>query len=161
MLQRPLQRLLGERSTLENKLVALTEKLQTTPERTTLAEATNGKETFKVIDREGKNLFDLVQAMVWNARRTLIDMLRQHYHDERDIVNLLDHISRCHGWIKSAPDAVLVRLEPLDRPRYRAAQKELCDSLNNLQSRLPNRKILKFSVGAATNPVQKSNDFLD
>jgi hypothetical protein len=55
---------------------------------------------------------------------------------------------------------VLVRLEPMERPRYRAAQKELCDSLNNLQSRLPNGKILKFSVGTAPNRVQKSDDFL-
>jgi hypothetical protein len=155
------QRLLGERTALESELAVLAEKLQTTPERTTLAEATNGKETFKAIDREGKNLFDLVQAMVWNARRTLTDMLRKHYHDERDVVNVLDHISCCHGWIKSTADAVLVRLEPLDRPRYRAAQKELCDSLNNLKSRLPNGKILKFSVGLAPTGVQKSGDFLD
>jgi transposase len=154
------QRLLGERTVLESELAALAEKLQATPERTTLAEATNGKETFKVIDREGKNLFDLVQAMVWNARRTLTDMLRKHYHDERDVVNLLDHISRCHGWIKSTPEAIHVRLEPMDRPRFRAAQKELCDSLNNLKSRLPNGKILKFSVGAAPTGVQKSDDFL-
>ncbi|MGH7597632.1 MAG: putative transposase [bacterium] len=154
------QRLLGERTTLESELTALAEKFQTTPERTTLAEATDGKETFKVIDREGKNLFDLVQAMVWNARRTLTDMLRKHYHDERDVVNLLDHISRSHGWIKSTPDAVHVRLEPLDRPRFRAAQKELCASLNSLQSRLPNGKILKFSVGTAPTSVQKSGGFL-
>ncbi|MGH7451061.1 MAG: putative transposase [bacterium] len=154
------QRLLGERTAIESALATLEEKLQTTPERTTLAQATDGRETFKVINREGKNLFDLVQAMVWNARRTLIDMLRNHYHDERDLVNLLDHISRCHGWIKSTPDAVYVRLEPMDRPCYRAAQKEFCDSLNNLKSRLPNGKILKFSVGAAPNSVQKSDDFL-
>ena len=153
------QRLLRERTTLESTLATLEEKLRATPGRTTLAAATDGKETFKVIDREAKNLFDLVQAMVWNARRTLIDMLRNHYYDERDVVNLLDHISRCHGWIKSTPEAVHVRLEPLDRPRFRAAQKELCDSLNHLESRLPNEKVLKFSVGTAPNSVQKSDDF--
>ena len=141
------RRLLGERTALESEIEALEEKLQATPERTTLAEATNGQETFKVIDREGKNLFDLVQAMVWNARRTLTDMLRKLYHDERDVVNLLDHISRCHGWIKTTADAVHVRLEALDLPRYRAAQKEFCDSLNHLQARLPNGKLLQFSVG--------------
>jgi hypothetical protein len=85
--------------------------------------------------------------MVWNARRTLIDMLKKHYHDERDVVNLLDHISRCHGWIKTTADAVHVRLEALDLPRFRVAQKEFCDSLNHLQARLPNGKILQFSVG--------------
>jgi hypothetical protein len=141
------QRLLAERAAIENELQIVGEKLQATPERTTLAEVTNGQETFKVIDGEAKNLYDLVQAMVWNARRTLIDMLRKHYHDERDVVNLLDHISRCHGWIKTTADAVHVRLEAMDGPRYRAAQKEFCDSLNHLKAHLPNGKLLKFSVG--------------
>jgi len=141
------QRLVAERTTLEREIQAVAEKLQATSQRTTLAEATNGRETFKVIDREGKNLFDLVQAMVWNARRTLIEMLKRHYHDERDVVNLLDHISRCHGWIKTTIDAVHVRLEAMDLPRHRAAQKEFCDSLNHLQARLPNGKFLQFSVG--------------
>lgn len=125
------------------------EKLQSTPGRITLAEATNGRETFKVIDAEGKNLFDLVQALVWNARRTLLEMLRRHYHDERDVVNLLDHITRSHGWIKVTATTIFVRLEPMDAPRYRAAQKEFCAALNHLRARLPNGKRLRFSVGAA------------
>ncbi len=104
-------------------------------------------ERFKVIDCEAKNLFDLVQAMVWNARRTLIDMLRQHYHDERDLVNLLDHISHCHGWIKTTAEAIHVRLEAMDLPRYRVAQEAFCHSLNNLAARLPNGKVFIFSVG--------------
>jgi transposase len=141
------QRLVTERAAIESEMRTLAEKLQATPQRTTLAEATAGRETFKVIDREGKNLFDLVQAMVWNARRTLLDILKKHYHDERDVVNLLDHISRCHGWIKTTTEAVYVRLEALDLPRYRVAQKEFCDSLNYLQACLPNGKILQFSVG--------------
>jgi transposase len=141
------QRLLQERSIQESELVAIESKLQETPERVTLQELTQGQESFKVIDCEAKNLFDLVQAMVWNARRTLIDMLRQHYHDERDLVNLLDHISRCHGWIKTTSEAVHVRLEPMDLPRYRAAQEELCKVLTNLAARLPNGKAFIFSVG--------------
>jgi transposase len=143
------QRLSGERAKLEGELVIVEYDLKATPERINLPEATDGKQSFKVIDTEAKSLFDLVQAMVWNARRNLIDMLKNHYHDERDVVNLLDHITRCHGWIKSTAKAVYVRLEPMDVPRYRAAQKELCQSLNHLEARLPNGKILKFSVGDA------------
>jgi hypothetical protein len=70
------------------------------------------------------------------------------YHEyTHGVVNLLDHISRCHGWIKTTADAVHVRLEAMDGPRYRAAQKEFCDSLNHLKAHLPNGKLLKFSVG--------------
>lgn len=143
------QRLLKARAECESHLGTIDKELQITPERITLEEATNGKEKFKIIDREAKNVFDLVQAMVWNARRTLVDLLRRHYHDERDVVNLLDHISRCHGWIKSSPKAVYVRLEPMDLPRYRAAQKALCNALNNLKPQLPNGKMLRFFVGNA------------
>jgi hypothetical protein len=143
------QRLLAARAKFESELATLRGKLQNTPARITMREATNGRETFKVIDREGKNLFDLVQAMVWNARRTLLDILRRHYHDERDVVNLLDHISRGHGWIKVTAATVHVRLEPMDAPRYRAAQTELCASLNHLHARLANGKRLRFSVGPA------------
>lgn len=148
------QRLLKERFELEAELEAIEKQLQTTPQRITLAEASAGRESFKVIDTEAKNLFDLVQAMVWNARRTLIDLLRRHYQDERDVVNLLDHVTNCHGWIKSSSKIVHVRLEAMDLPRYRSAQKEFCNSLNNLRPRLLNGKILKFSVGSA--PDQKS-----
>lgn len=141
------QRLLRERSKLEDELAAVKEQLKVIPERINLKDETDGEKSFKVIDQETKNLFDLVQSMVWNARRTLIDMLRHHYSDKRDLINLLDHISRCHGWVKTTRNAVLVQLEPLDVPRYRVAQKGLINELNSLKACLPNGKVFKFSVG--------------
>ncbi|MBC8185526.1 hypothetical protein H8E88_30945 [candidate division KSB1 bacterium] len=141
------QRLLHERSELEDELAAVKEQLKEIPERINLKDETDGEKSFKVIDQETKNLFDLVQSMVWNARRTLIDMLKRHYSDKRDLVNLLDHISRCHGWVKTTHHAVFVQLEPLDVPRYRAAQKGLINELNSLKACLPNGKVFKFSVG--------------
>jgi transposase len=141
------QRLLNEREVLETELAAVNEKLKNSPERINLKETTNGKKSFKVIDNEAKNLFDLTASMVWNARRTLIDMMRRHYNDERDVVNLLDHITRCQGWIKSTQQAVLVKLEPMDLPRYRVAQKEFINELNGLKPCMPNGKLIIFSVG--------------
>lgn len=141
------QRLSNERSALEDKLVAVNEQIKQTPERINLKQASNGEKSFKVIDNEAKNLFDLTQAMVWNARRTLIDMLKRHYNDERDVVNLVDHITRCQGWVKSTHNVVLVQLEPMDLPRYRVAQKEFIKELNNLKPCLPNGKAMRFSVG--------------
>ena len=141
------RRLSNERNVLEAELAAVAEQLKQTPLRINLKEASNGEKSFKVIDNEAKNLFDLTASMVWNARRTLIDMLRRHYNDERDVVNLLDHITRCHGWVKSTHNAVLVQLEPMDLPRYRVAQKEFINELNNLKSCLPNGKAIRFSVG--------------
>ena len=141
------RRLSNERNVLEAELTAINEQIKQTPERINLKEASNGEKSFKIIDNEAKNLFDLTASMVWNARRTLIDMLIRHYNDERDVVNLLDHITRCHGWVKSTHNAVLVQLEPMDLPRYRVAQKEFINELNNLKPCLPNGKIMRFSVG--------------
>jgi uncharacterized protein YukE len=141
------QRLSKERSVLESELAAVDEQIKQTPERINLKETSNGAKSFKLIDNEAKNLFDLTQAMVWNVRRTLIDMLKRHYNDERDVVNLLDHITRCQGWVKSTHKVVLVQLEPMDLPRYRVAQKEFIKELNNLKPCLPNGKAIRFSVG--------------
>ena len=85
--------------------------------------------------------------MIWNARRTLVDILKNHYSDPRDVVNLPDHITHSQGWIKNTEKAVFVRLEPMDLPSFRSAQKEFCSALNNLNSQLPNDKLLIFSVG--------------
>lgn len=141
------QRLSQERSVLESELAAVDEQIKQTPERINLKETSTGEKSFKLIDNEAKNLFDLTQAMVWNVRRTLIDMLKRHYSDERDVVNLLDHITRCQGWLKSTHKAVLVQLEPMDLPRYRVAQKEFIKEVNNLKPCLPNGKEIRFSVG--------------
>jgi len=145
------QRLMNERSAFENELLTIENKLKEIPQRVTLQELSQGQESFKIINGEAKNLFDLVQAMVWNARRTLIELLRQHYHDERDLVNLLDHISRCQGWIKTTSAAVHIRLEAMDLPRYRVAQEEFCNTLNKLAARLPNGKVFTFSVANKSN----------
>ncbi len=132
---------------LESELAAVDEQIKQTPQRINLKETSTGEKSFKLIDNEAKNLFDLTQAMVWNVRRTLIDMLKRHYSDERDVVNLLDHITRCQGWLKSTHKAVLVQLEPMDLPRYRVAQKEFIKEVNNLKPCLPNGKEIRFSVG--------------
>lgn len=145
------QQLLRERSVLEIERNSVKANLKAAPARITKREASHGEKSFKIIDREAKNCFDLVQAMVWNARRTLIDILKNHYSDPRDVVNLLDHITHSHGWIKNTEKAVMVRLEPMDLPSFRNAQKEFCKALNNLKSQLPNGKLLIFSVGNKPN----------
>ena len=145
------QRLLRERSALETELNSVKQRLEAVPARISKREASHGKKSIKIIDREAKNCFDLVQAMVWNARRTLVDILKNHYSDPRDVVNLLDHITHSHGWIKNTEKTVMVRLEPMDLPAFRNAQKEFCRALNNLKSQLPNGKLLMFSVGDKPN----------
>jgi len=103
--------------------------------------------SFQKIDNEGKNLFDFVTTSVWNARRQLIDWLADVYPKESDRVDLFYAILHSHGWIRSDPNEVVVRLEPLQQPRRRYAQEQLCRKLTGLGAKIPGGKWLRIEVG--------------
>ncbi len=54
-------------------------------------------DSFKKVDNEGKNLFDLVTSAVWNARKQLIDWLQPHFNHKNEIVDLFYAISNIHN----------------------------------------------------------------
>ncbi len=109
--------------------------------------------SFKRIDNEGKHLFDFVTASVWNARKQMVDWLRQDFTNNNEVVDLFYAISDCHGWIKTTSTDVVVRLEPLQQPRRRTAQERLCKKLSQLGAMTPNGKWLSIEVGK--NPTMK------
>lgn len=102
---------------------------------------------FKRIDTEGKNLFDFVTTSVWNARKQMVEWLRPIFRNDQEVVDLFYAITACHGWIKSTPTEVVVRLEPLEQPSRRAAQEQLCRRLCGLLGQTPMGKWLIISVG--------------
>ena len=113
-------RLEAEISKLEAEYAKLLNEKKQLPEKvdvSTLEDYTS----FKKIDNEGKNLFDFVTASVWNARKEMTDWLLCHYPNENEYVDLFYAITKCHGWIKSEADRVVVRLEPLQQPIRRKA----------------------------------------
>ena len=63
------------------------------------------------------------------------------------MVDLFYAITHCHGWVKSGKAEVIVRLEPIQQPKRRAAQIQLCRKLTSLGARLPSGKWLKVEVG--------------
>ena len=103
--------------------------------------------SFKVIDNEGKNLFDFVTTSVWNARCQLLDWLDDLYAKDQDRVDLLYAIFNCHGWIRSDDNWVVVRMEPLQQPSRRYAQEQLCRKLMGLGVRIPGGKWLRVEMG--------------
>ena len=109
--------------------------------------------SFKRIDNEGKHLFDFVTASVWNARKQMVDWLRQDFTNDNEVVDLFYAISHCHGWIKTTSTDVVVRLEPLQQPRRRTAQERLCKKLSQLGAMTPSGKWLSIEVGK--NPTMK------
>lgn len=145
-------RLEAEISELEAEYTKLLDKKKQLPEKVDVSTLEDYK-SFKKIDNEGKNLFDFVTASVWNARKEMTDWLLIHYPNEDEYVDLFYAITKCHGWIKSEADRVVVRLEPLQQPSRRRAQEQLCKKLNALSAYIPIGKILQIEVGQP--PIKK------
>ncbi len=139
-------RLESEINQLEEEITKLLDEKKQMPDKIDLSTLEDYK-SFKKIDNEGKNLFDFVTASIWNARKVMTDWLLCHYPNENEYVDLFYTITKCHGWIKSEADRVVVRLEPLQQPSRRNAQKQFCKRLNALNAYLPIGKILQIEVG--------------
>lgn len=115
---------------------------------------TNEKK-FKVIDNESKNWWNISEMVFWNMRRKLARLLYAYLPDNRDLLPVLDAITSSRGWIKSTKEVLIVRLEPLEVPRFKDAQIQLCRYLNNQKIRLPNGKLLQYDVGIDPYSVKK------
>jgi len=72
------------------------------------------------------------RAPIWNARKQMVDWLKPFIGEEEEIVDLFYAIANCQGWVKTTRDRVIVRLEPLEQPKLRMAQEQLCRQLTNL-----------------------------
>jgi len=116
------------------------------PDKVDVSSLENYK-SFKRIDNEGKYLFDFVTSSVWNARKQMVEWLRTFFNQENELVDLFYTITNCHGWIKSTKSEVIVRLEPLQQPKRRLAQEQLCRKLTSLGAQTPMGKWLMIEVG--------------
>ncbi len=139
-------RLESEINQLEEEITKFLDEKKQMPDKIDLSTLEDYK-SFKKIDNEGKNLFDFVTASIWNARKVMTDWLLCHYPNENEYVDLFYTITKCHGWIKSEADRVVVRLEPLQQPSRRKAQEQFCKKLTALNAYLPIGKILQIEVG--------------
>lgn len=139
-------RLKNEIAALEAEIKALQEIRQSLPDKVDVSSLEDYK-SFKKIDNEGKNLFDFVNSSVWNARKLMVDWLRDYYHCDNYLVDLFYAITESHGWIKSTKDEIIVRLEPLQQPKRRLAQEQMCRKLTALYAKISNGKRMIIEVG--------------
>ncbi len=135
-----------EITALEAEIEAMKQTKKKLPEKVNVSGLENYK-SFKRIDNEGKNLFDFVTSSVWNARKQMVDWLSQSFDQENEVVDLFYAITNCHGWVKSSKTEIIVRLEPIQQPKRRAAQEQLCRKLTSLGALLPSGKWLVLEVG--------------
>jgi len=130
----------------ESLIKQLQQEVKSLPERIELS-SLGGDKPFRVIDNEGKNLFDFVTSAVWNSRKQMIEWLRPYYTNKNEIVDLFYAITQCQGWIKTTNTSVTVRIEPLQQMSRRAAQEQLCRKLTSLGVQTPNGKFMIMEVG--------------
>jgi hypothetical protein len=130
----------------EAELERLQQEKSQLPNRVAVSSSENYR-CFQRIDNEGKNLFDFVTCSVWNARKQLTDWLRPLFNQENELVDLFYAITDCQGWIKSTKNEVMVRLEPLQQPKRRLAQEQLCRRLTAQGAQTPQGKWLLIEVG--------------
>jgi hypothetical protein len=132
----------------EAKLETIKKEKRQLPEKVDVSTLEDYK-SFKRIDNEGKYLFDFVTTSVWNARKQLVDWLRPFFNEENELVDLFYAITDCHGRIRSTKTEVVVRLEPLQQPKRRIAQEQLCRKLTSLGARTPLGKRMIIEVDGA------------
>jgi len=136
----------------ERELERLQQEKSRLPNRVDVSTIENYR-SFQRIDNEGKNLFDFVTCSVWNARKQLTDWLRLFFNQDNELVDLFYAITDCQGWIKSTKNEVIVRLEPLQQPKRRLAQEQLCRRLTAQGAQTPQGKWLVIEAGES--PVEK------
>lgn len=144
---------IAQREKLAVEIEQISRQITQCPVRLDLSET--NEEKFKIIDNESKNWWNISEMIFWNTRRKLARLLYTYLPDKRDLLPVLDSITKSRGWIKSTKDTLIVRIEPLETPRYKDAQIQLCRYLNNQKIILPNGKLLQYDVGHDPYSVQK------
>jgi len=140
------ERLKTEIQENESLIEKLQQEVKSLPERIELS-SLDGNKSFKVIDNEGKNLFDFATSAVWNSRKQMIEWLRPYYPNKNEVVDLFYAITQCQGWVKTTRTSVTVRIEPLQQASRRTAQEQLCRKLTSLGVQTPTGKFMLIEVG--------------
>jgi len=139
-------RLIEAREEKQKKLKVLQQQIKEIPQYIDIS-GRDDYEKFKLISTEAKNLWDLAESIFWNSRKKLIAIFREYLPNERDLLPVLEAITKSKGKVKSTQDSIIVKLEPLERPQFRHAQEQLCRHLNQMDVKLHNSKTLMFDVG--------------
>ncbi len=129
----------------KNDINLAKKELESCPEKINLVENDN-LEKYKVIETEGKKVWDFTQIVFWNSRKRLLSILKKYLPDKRDLIPVFEAITKCTGNIKSTNTYISVTLEPLERPAYLQAQIQFCRKLTAMNAKMDNGKILLFDV---------------
>ncbi len=130
---------------IKTKISELSKQKSELPERIDILRLEDHR-NFKEHDNEGKNLFDFVGSLVWNARKKGVEILEQLYPYKNDVVDLFYAIINCHGTIQISGTEIRVILEPLQQSSRRAAQIDFCKKLTQIGAKTTMKKSMIIQV---------------
>ncbi len=130
---------------LKKQKIELSNQKSELPERLDISGLEDYR-SFEEHDNEGKNLFDFVGSLVWNARKNGVEILEQFYPYKNDIVDLFYAIINCHGTIQINQHEIRVTLEPLQQSSRRSAQIDFCKRLTEMGAKTPMKKSMMIQV---------------
>ena len=125
---------LGKITEKQKELDNLKRELETLPPKVSILEVLAG-EKMSQFDLEKKKIYDVIQIAAYNSEQMILDLLKKHYHNKRDIEQILDKIINHGGAIKLYNGKLYVLLDPIVTPRYRRAAIGLCQEINQMQPR--------------------------
>lgn len=140
-------RLKAEVQKLKAECDELSRQKSLLPERIDVSELEDYR-NFEKQDNQGKNLFDFTGAMVWNARKKGVELLKTLYPFKNDVVDLFYAIINCHGNVQITHTEIRVVLEPLQQSSRRAAQIDFCKKLTQMGAKTPLKKKMIIQVKA-------------
>ncbi|MEA3448157.1 MAG: helix-turn-helix domain-containing protein [Bacteroidota bacterium] len=138
-------KLKSELEVLKTTIDDLKREKSVLPERVDISDL-RGYKNYKTHDNEGKNMFDFASSLVWNARKTGVEILGQYYPFKNDLVDLFYAIIHCHGKLRINEKEIKVILEPLEQRSRRAAQIDFCRRLTGLGAKTQGGKRMIIQV---------------
>jgi hypothetical protein len=122
----------------QTQLRQLQAELEKLPPMISIVELLAGQKMSQ-FDLEKKKLYDVIQVVAYNAEQKLLKLLKKHYHNKRDVEQILDKIIHHGGLLKLHDGKLYVLLHPIVTPRYRRAAMNLCDEINRLDPKTNDR----------------------
>lgn len=116
----------------------LKHELQTLPPKLSILEVLAGQKMSQ-FDLEKKKIYDVIQIAAYNSEQMLLDLLKKHYLNKRDIEQILDKIINHGGCLKLYNGKLYALLDPIATPRYQRAAVALCDEINQLKPKTTDR----------------------
>jgi len=128
----------GKINDKQKQLDNLKFELESVPPKISILELLAGKKMSQ-FDLEKKKIYDVIQIAAYNSEQMLLQLLQKHYHNKRDIEQILDKIINHGGSIKLYNGKLYVLLDPIATPRYRRAAVGLCQEINQMKPKTNDR----------------------